>query len=73
MFTAFLLIFGLYHFRIFSAIFPFPYRSGSATVLLKKAISGPMKNAVTTVPIPTVAPKENPTIVQNRSEEILQN
>ena len=29
------------------------FSRGSATVRLKKAISGPMKNAVMTVPIPT--------------------
>ena len=51
----------------------FPYRIGSATVLVKNAINVPIKNAVTTVPIPTVAPKRNPTIVQNKSEDIRQN
>ena len=54
------------------SLFLLPYLKGIDILLLKNAIIGPIKNAVTRVPIPTVAPSRKPMIVQIRSEPILQ-
>ena len=43
-------------------------RRGSATVFLKNAMRGPMKNAVMMVPIPGMTPRRVPVGVQIRSE-----